>query len=208
MTAGKPFPAQGEGGFSYLGVLFLVALLGLGLAGASQSWSIANQRARERELLWVGNQYARALKSYHDHSPGLRQYPKRLEDLLEDRRYPVPLRHLRRLYPDPVTRNDDWGLLKNRDGGIIGVHSRSGQGPWKRTNFPPRWTSFSGLGRYSEWKFIADGATPAGEAPLPGQAAPSAGRGGENSPLSGDGGGLSPLGVAQGRERPPLSSSW
>jgi type II secretory pathway pseudopilin PulG len=169
MTPGKPPPARGEGGFSYLGALFLVAILGLGLAGASQSWSIASQRARERELLWVGSQYARALKSYYEQSPGLRQYPKRLEDLLEDGRFPVPRRHLRRLYPDPVTRSADWGLVKTGDGRIAGVHSRSEQEPWKRANFPRGWESFSGASKYSDWKFVAGGAASGKESTLPGK---------------------------------------
>src|SRR5512140_2029008 len=84
-----------EGGFTYLAVLFLVALMGLGLAGTSELWSIARQRAHERELLWIGNQYARALKSYYDQSPGVHQYPVRVEDLLEDNRFPMPRRLLR-----------------------------------------------------------------------------------------------------------------
>jgi type II secretory pathway pseudopilin PulG len=168
-----------ERGFTYLGALFLVMLLGLGLAGSFQVWSLSNQRAREQELLWIGTQYARALQSYYLHSPGSRQYPLRLEDLLEDKRFPTPRRHLRRLYPDPVTRGSEWGLIKTADGRIAGVHSLSEATPWKQANFPLRWADFADKTKYSEWRFVANAgllgdirpaagvADPLGFAPLP-----------------------------------------
>lgn len=162
-------PLGRHGGFTYLGALFLVALLGLGIAGAGQSWAMASQRARERDLLWVGTQYARALQSYYQRSPGLPQYPRRLEELLEDNRFPVPLRHLRRLYPDPVTRSAQWGLIKTPDGRIAGVYSLSQTAPWRQANFPLRWEHFSKAKKYSEWKFLADTGLPEANQP----AAPS-----------------------------------
>lgn len=156
MTAGRTHPGRREGGFTYLGALFLVMLLGLGLAGSFQVWSLSNQRAREQELLWIGTQYARALQAYYQQSPDVRQYPLRLEDLLEDKRFPVPRRHLRRLYADPITRGTDWGLVKTADGRIAGIHSRSEAPPWKQANFPLRWAEFADKTKYSDWRFIAD----------------------------------------------------
>jgi type II secretory pathway pseudopilin PulG len=160
-----------DAGFTYLGVLFLVMLLGLGLAGTCEVWSIASQRARERELLWIGNQYARALKSYYQQSPGIRQYPLRLEELLEDRRFPVPRRHLRQRYADPVNRSAEWGLILNADGRIAGVHSLSDQQPMKQAGFALRWEDFTGRTRYSEWRFVADPALMGGTKPSTGTTA-------------------------------------
>lgn len=57
-------------------------VLGLRLGGACEIWSVSNQRAQERQLLWVGTQCARALKTYYEQSLGARQYPQKLEDLL------------------------------------------------------------------------------------------------------------------------------
>ncbi|MCQ4347435.1 type II secretion system GspH family protein [Pseudomonas stutzeri] len=145
-----------QGGYTYLGVLFLVALLGTALAGTGQLWSLASQRAKERELLWVGNQYARALRSYYRSSVGVAQYPEHLEDLLEDQRLPTLRRHLRRLYPDPITGSLDWGLLRSVDGRITGVYSRSERQPLKVAGFPPPWTEFAGATRYSAWQFVAE----------------------------------------------------
>ena len=172
MRTGKQLRQRG---FTYMASLLLVMLIGLALAGASQAWSVADQRARERELLWVGTQYARAINTYYLQSPGLRQYPLRLEDLLEDKRFPMPRRHLRRLYPDPITRSTDWGLIRSIDGRIVGVHSRSEDLPWKQAEFPLRWEDFKDRSQYAQWRFVAnagllDTPPPAGTsgAPAPG----------------------------------------
>jgi type II secretory pathway pseudopilin PulG len=155
-------------GFTYLGVLFLVMLMGLGLSGTLQAWSTASQRGKERDLLWVGEQYARAIRAYYQQSPGLRQYPQKLEDLLEDKRFPTIRHHLRRLYPDPVTGSIEWGLIKTVDGRIAGVHSKSEAEPWKKSNFPLRWKDFTDKTQYAQWRFVAD-------VGLLGETAPAAG---------------------------------
>lgn len=148
--------SAGQQGFTYLGVMFLIILMGGAVAGAGQLWSMASQRERERELLWVGSQYARALRSYYRSSPGIAEYPKRLEDLLDDRRNLKPLRHLRRLYADPTTGSSDWALILTFDGRIAGVHSRSEQRPLKAAGFPSEWGDFKGAGRYADWQFVAE----------------------------------------------------
>lgn len=162
-------------GFTYLGVLFLVTVMGLGLAGAAQTWTVASRRARERELLWVGNQYARALKSYRDQSPGVRQFPSRLDELLQDRRFPQPRAHLRQLYPDPITRGE-WGTVPDATGRIAAVRSLSDDAPLKQANFPVRWAAFEGTTHYSDWQFAADpalSASAAAAARKPGASAPA-----------------------------------
>ncbi|WP_460890934.1 hypothetical protein, partial [Ramlibacter alkalitolerans] len=152
MRAGK---RRHQGGFTYLGVLFLLVLLGLGLAGTGETWTIASRRAREKELLWTGNQYARAIRAYYMQSPGTRQYPSQLEDLLEDRRFPQPRRHLRQLYNDPMTR-DRFDVVMSDTGRIAGVRSHSDDTPMKQDNFPARFRDFRGSTHYSDWLFIPD----------------------------------------------------
>lgn len=150
--------ARPQQGFTFLGVLFLVTVMGASLAGVGQLWSVSSQRAKERELLWVGTQYARALRSYYRNSPGTAAYPRHLEELLEDRRSVVPKRHLRRLYPDPMTGSQDWGLVMSYGEGIAGVYSRSERSSMKRSNFPPQWQTFEGLERVADWQFVAEDA--------------------------------------------------
>lgn len=143
-------------GFTYLGVLFLIAVSSMALAATGTLWATAAQREHERQLLWIGGQYAQALRSYYRASPGLAQYPQALEDLLEDNRFPSPQRHIRRLYPDPITNGEEWGLVRSEDGRITGVHSRSDATPLKRSGFDAQWSGFEGLEHYSDWQFVAE----------------------------------------------------
>ncbi len=150
-VAGRRYRLR-QSGFGYLLVLFALASMGLILAGTGQVWHTTAQRDREAELLFAGNQFRRAITSYHDDSPGAaKQYPQRLEDLLEDTRHPVPVRHLRRIYRDPMTGSTEWGLVL-ANGRIVAVHSRS-QGVPIKTDFRPRDASLVGATRYDEWVF-------------------------------------------------------
>ena len=144
--------ARVQRGFGYLLVLFAVAALGMLLAGAGQVWHTAVQREKEAELLFIGNQFRQAIGSYYEQAPdAVKQYPVKLEDLVEDRRFVVPRRHLRKLYRDPMTGHYDWELVKTGDR-IVGVHSRSG-GLALRMVFDPRDAGLEGTGRYDEWIF-------------------------------------------------------
>lgn len=120
---------RGEGGYSYLAVLFLVALTAAGLAALGQAWSTAAQRERERELAFRGGEIARAMLSYQAAAPTPGQFPASLDDLLEDRRGVTPRHHLRRLYADPFTGQPDWVLVPEpgQPGRYSAVHSRSTQ---------------------------------------------------------------------------------
>lgn len=113
-------------GFTYLGLLFAVALTSAALAQIGQHWSGAMQRERERELIFRGQQIAAAIASYHA-APAVAEpaWPRGLGELLEDRRAAVPLHHLRRAFIDPVTGKADWVPILDDAGGWHGVHSRS-----------------------------------------------------------------------------------
>ncbi|MFJ1337401.1 type II secretion system protein [Pseudomonas caricapapayae] len=156
MAAYMPSGSAAEAGFTYLGVLLLIAVTGIALGSSATLWSTQSLRERERELLWVGSQYAQALRSYYRSSPGVAQYPQTLDELLEDPRYPNVKRHLRQLYPDPITGSEDWGLVHSIDGRITGVYSQSEQQPLKRTGFAAQWSDFDGLEHYSDWQFVAE----------------------------------------------------
>ena len=96
-------PPARAAGFTYLAVLLLVALIGLGLSSAATLFATAQQRERELELLFIGNQYRQAIGSYYESTPGgAKQFPPTLEALLKDERHPVTVRHLRKLYADHV----------------------------------------------------------------------------------------------------------
>ncbi|HSO06081.1 MAG TPA: type II secretion system protein, partial [Pelomicrobium sp.] len=143
-------------GFTYLAILLAVAIAGAGLAATGVLWSVESQRARERELLWVGAQYRNALQSYSRQGTVGGRLPRSLEDLVRDPRTADVRRHIRRLYPDPLTGSAEWGLIRVADGGIIGVYSLSERAPIKRAHFPPGFEHFEGAERFADWKFLLD----------------------------------------------------
>lgn len=138
MRTGK---ARHPRGFTYLAVLFLVAITAAGLAALGRSWTTAAQRERERELEFRGGEIARAIASYARATPNPpAHYPKSWDDLLEDRRGLKARHHLRRLYPDPFTGQADWELVPEpgRPGAFSAVRSRSGQAMLRQTTADAR----------------------------------------------------------------------
>jgi len=138
-----------------LGLMLMLMLASIALLGTAEVWSTARQREQERELLFVGEQYRQAIRHYYFASqPGRpRVFPARLEQLLEDDRFPIPVQHLRRLYPDPITGNNDWGLVVVADR-IAGVYSLSDAVPIKQTGFPAGLSAFENQTSYQAWKFV------------------------------------------------------
>lgn len=138
----------------------MIALIAVGLAGLGQAWQTTVQREKEADLLFIGDEFRKAIGAYYDGTPGTaKQFPKTLDSLLQDRRYQTTRRYLRKIYVDPMTGSADWGLIKGPGDTIIGVHSLSGKMPLRRANFPREYRSFDTAGSYAEWRFAysADG---------------------------------------------------
>lgn len=141
-------------GYSYLMVLFMVFLMGVSVSVASTVYYFDVRREKEKELLFVGEQFSSAIKKYYDVDlPGGRhEYPGALNDLLLDKRSVVVQRYIRQIYVDPMTGNADWGV-KLVNGGIACVYSLSNLKPIKVANFGFDIASFSGANSYSDWTF-------------------------------------------------------
>ncbi|MGK5044627.1 type II secretion system protein [Janthinobacterium sp. GB4P2] len=170
--------ARRQRGFTYLGLIILVAILGLVGAAGLKMGSLLQRQAAEQELLDIGAQFSDALYSYAVATPpGQPQQPPTLAALLRDPRFPQVRRHLRKLFVDPITGRAEWGLLyQPGSNGIIGVHSLSKAEPLKIGNFDVRFAGFEGKAHFSEWHFMVDAqvqatraaaasAMPAGDAP-------------------------------------------
>jgi type II secretory pathway pseudopilin PulG len=139
-------------GYTYIGLLVIVVILGLMLTVVARVWSTTEQREREAQLLWIGHAYRMAISSYVAMG---HQYPLTLEVLLTDDRSPVPKRYLRQLYADPMTGKADWTLIMNPSGqGIMGVASSSKATPIKRKGFDLIDAAFADTDCYCDWKFI------------------------------------------------------
>jgi type II secretory pathway pseudopilin PulG len=148
-------------GFTYLGLIFLVVAIGIGLAKAGTIWQTEVQREKEKELLFVGEQFRQAIGSYYESTPAeVKQYPPVLEDLLHDPRFPEMRRHLRKLYYDPVMGSEEWGLVKDQ-GRIVGVYSKSETQPLMKVFKGEGRQGFSKATTYAGWIFSykSNGAT-------------------------------------------------
>lgn len=156
---------QRSAGFTYVGVLLAVAMMGVALGVLGQIWSHASQRERELTLLAIGQEYRAALESYFDATPGAaKEYPAGLENLLADRRGAVVRRHLRKIYADPITGGQEWGLHRQA-GKIVGVHSLSDRTPIKRKGFPHDLTDFESAKTHQDWAFVVRAAPQTSTAP-------------------------------------------
>ncbi|MCE4538054.1 type II secretion system GspH family protein [Pelomonas sp. P7] len=167
----------GQRGFTYLWLLFALALGGVALAALGEQELTRQRRDREAELRFRGEAIATALGRYAEATPaGHLPLPQRLEDLLADRRFPRERRHLRQLYPDPFTGQADWEVVTGQaqvvgraagEGGaspspttpavgtgIVGVRSRSAR---------PLLAS-AGHATAHDWVFMAAPAAPAAPA--------------------------------------------
>ncbi|MFC3684720.1 type II secretion system protein [Hydrogenophaga luteola] len=179
---------SGERGFAYIFLLIVVAVIAGASANSLSQGSNWGRRHSEQELLVVGQAFEAALHSY----AGQRQLahasaeanvnaldgPASLEELLLDPRTSHTLRHLRKLFADPITGRREWGVVRNNAGQIVGVYSLSEAEPIKRSGFPPSQAYFAKAKSYRDWVFGLPGASLMASAdrtatPPPGGAAPS-----------------------------------
>jgi type II secretory pathway pseudopilin PulG len=148
-------------GFTYVALLIAVATVGGGAAATAELWSQSERREKERELLFAGAQFREAVRRYYEASPGVAKgYPQHLDDLLADKRFPQPRRHLRRMYRDPITGKAEWAVVESPQGGIMGVRSLSDGAPLKTGGFAGDDALLVGATRYSEWRFTYNASLP------------------------------------------------
>ena len=171
MRRGERRPARGRG-FTYLGLLALIVLIGILLSAAGEVARSAVQRDREQELLWVGHQYRDAIGSFVAHN---HRYPATLAELLgatsagsDDAATGTTdgpaiaqgvlgaagFRALRRLYRDPMTNTTDWVTVPSPDGRIMGVASASKREPIKHAGFGDEDPAFDKAETYADWQFV------------------------------------------------------
>ena len=141
-----------ERGFSYVVVMFVIVLIGLGMTVAARQWKTMVQRELEADLLSKGIEIQNALALYSAAMKAGRVvpgevYPQSLADLT---RLPKPF--LRKVYAEPVGHGE-WEVVRAPTGGIMGVRSKSKSKPIRQHDFPPAVRHFEGRKSYYDWVF-------------------------------------------------------
>lgn len=165
MTLNHRTILENRRGFTYIALLAAIVIIGISLGAAGRYWSNVTAREKEEELLFRGEQYVAAIRSYYVSGAHTGVQPRltpNIEDLLKDTRFNVPKRHLRRKYKDPITEEDFILLRDRRTRAIVGVRSKSDKEPLKKNGFPVRdipelnemYRTFEGKTKYSDWRFI------------------------------------------------------
>lgn len=158
MRAGNP--GKFQGGYLLVVLLFALALFGMGLATVGRWESEIAQREHEAELLRQGVEVVEAIRSYYRVSPGsINLLPLDWKDLLEDHRFIGTVRHLRRVPIDPFSHRDDWTILRNSQGAMLGIASKSSKRPLQRSPVQTAGMTLKAAEHYSDWKFAYDPST-------------------------------------------------
>lgn len=158
MRTGKP---ARQDGFTYLGMIILVTVIGMVGAATLKIDALLQRAAKEEELLEIGAAFSAALQSYAAATPrGQPTQPPSLQELLKDPRVPGLRRHLRKIFVDPMTGKAEWGIAwLGGTTGVVAVYSLSHATPFKVGNFDARFVGFENRQTVSEWRFTAGGVT-------------------------------------------------
>jgi type II secretory pathway pseudopilin PulG len=205
---------QGQhAGYAMVALLIAMAVMAIIMTAAMPVWKTASQREKEAELIFRGQQYARAIELYQRRLPGA--MPPNLDVLLDQK-------FLRKKYKDPIT-GDDFDILGPNSpaagqigpqlaAGARGAQPQAGRGP---TPTPPPTSArgrggpqggtigaqagvagvvskskaeslrlYNGRNHYNEWQFVY----------VPRAAAPGAGAPGSATPGQRGGPGVGPGG--------------
>lgn len=175
-----------EAGYILLVVMMMATLLLISLAAAVPSIYVEGQREKEQELIFRGEQYARAIILFHQQ---FRRYPSSIKELLHTNN----LSFLRQAYPDPMTRSGEWRFIHATANGVI-LDSKILKSPGQQKNKP--------LGDNSN----TEGQQPASGASTANQPAPQSGS--QNGGFSMGGFSLPGLGQNSGQDQQRSSSSF
>src|SRR5436190_10959605 len=97
MSLGKTPAAGEERGYAMVALLVLMAVMAVAMTVALPAWSTMARREREAELVFRGEQYARAIALFQRKYAGA--FPPTVDVLITEH-------VLRKKYKDPITNED------------------------------------------------------------------------------------------------------
>ena len=101
-----PIRAKSEAGFTLLMVMIMVATMLIAMIATVPNLLTQGRRDQEEEMVWRGQQYARAIGLYYKK---FQKYPTKVEDLT---RQTNGVRFLRKAYTDPMNKEDgSWRFI-------------------------------------------------------------------------------------------------
>lgn len=106
--------AVSEAGFALAALLVAIAILSVMMLVALPTWRHQVQREKEAELIFRGEQYARAINLYQRKLAGA--FPPSLDVLVEQK-------FLRKKYKDPITGEDFLPVLANSPAAMAAMQS-------------------------------------------------------------------------------------
>jgi type II secretory pathway pseudopilin PulG len=112
LCGGRPQRASAETGYVLLIVMMMATLLLISLAAAVPSIYVEGQREKEKELIFRGEQYARAIMMFHQQ---FKRYPTSVKELLHTNN----MSFLRQPFRDPMTRSGKWRFIHATAAGVI-----------------------------------------------------------------------------------------
>jgi hypothetical protein len=101
-----------QSGYALFLVMMAVTLMLVALTAALPSIYMENQREKEEELIFRGNQYARAIFFFHTR---FRRFPNSVDELLKTN----GIRFLRKAYKDPMTKDGKWRFIHANAAGAL-----------------------------------------------------------------------------------------
>ena len=105
-------------GYAFLVLMMIVTILLISLTAALPSIYTAGQREKEEELIFRGNEYARAILFFHRQ---FGRFPSSVDEILKKTN---GFRFLRRAYRDPMSPNGKWRLIHANAAGML-IDSRT-----------------------------------------------------------------------------------
>ncbi|MFI5198156.1 MAG: type II secretion system protein [Thermoanaerobaculia bacterium] len=94
---------KGNRGYTLVALIVGLTVMAILIAGVLPMASAESQRDKEAELIFRGFQYAEGIRNFHRRYA---RYPNTLKEMFEMRP-----RTLRKLWKDPMTNSDKWGLI-------------------------------------------------------------------------------------------------
>ncbi len=131
-----------EAGYTLVAIVIGMAILAILVMGVAPSVSMVMKREREKELLFRGKQYARAIALFQRRYGRL---PNELKELYENRP-----RTIRKLWKEPICKCPDWHVIYQNSpdvlpGQVPGL--QPGQGPRPQPSPSPTPSVFGTTGQ-------------------------------------------------------------